>query len=104
MLLVGLTAKTAKPFKPYLGSTAYTAACVIELIRRQLGTFDIEFEGEDKKYKIENLTTQYLQIYNGKFGGGRIMLNPLGLINDGLMELCFRTGNVGALFALYLFI
>ena len=28
-----------------------------------------------------------MQIYNGKFGGGRIMLNPIGLINDGYMEL-----------------
>ena len=28
-------------------------------------------------------------IYNGKFGGGKIMLNPLGILNDGLMELVY---------------
>ena len=45
-----------------------------------------------------------MQIYNGKFGGGKIMLNPLGLINDGFMELTFVRGNIGAAWALYQFV
>lgn len=81
---------------------AYQISCVKELIKRQIGRFDIEFE--DGKYKIEDLETQYMQIYNGKYGGGRIMLNPMGMINDGLMEFCFRRGHVNAMFAIYLFL
>ena len=52
-----------------------------------MGDYDIEFD--DGKLMIKDLKTQYMQIYNGKYGGGGIMLNPLGLINDGLMELVF---------------
>ena len=52
---------------------------------------------------MENLWTQYLQIYNGKFGGGKINLNPLGILNDGLMELVYRTGFVSASHAINLF-
>lgn len=55
LLLVGLTAKNAVPMKPYIGSTAYTISCIIELIRRQIGIFDIEFE--NGKYKVENLVS-----------------------------------------------
>jgi hypothetical protein len=36
-----------------------------------------------------------MQIYNGKFGGGRIMLNPIGLINDGYMELVYMYKKFG---------
>ena len=32
------------------------------------------------------------------------MLNPLGLINDGYMELVFYPGQISAAFALYMFI
>lgn len=38
---------------------------------------------------IKNLDTQLVMVNNGKYGGGRIMLNPLGFINDGYFELIF---------------
>jgi hypothetical protein len=38
-----------------------------------------------------------MHIYNGKFGGGRIMLNPIGLINDGYMELVYFNQIYGGL-------
>ena len=38
-----------------------------------------------------------MQIYNGKFGGGRIMLNPIGLINDGYMELVYLSKVLGGI-------
>jgi hypothetical protein len=28
-------------------------------------------------------------VNNGKYGGGRIMLNPIGFMNDGYFELIF---------------
>jgi hypothetical protein len=39
-----------------------------------------------------NLETQYMMVNNGKFGGGRILLNPLGIMNDGHFELAFYKG------------
>ena len=101
LLLVGLTAKNAAPMKPYLGSTSYTVSCIRELIRHVEGVYDIEFD--NGVHRVNNLRTQYLQIYNGKFGGGRIILNPLGLINDGYMELVYRPGLFNAAFAIYMF-
>jgi diacylglycerol kinase family enzyme len=35
----------------------------------------------------ENLNTIFLMGQNGKFGGGGMMLNPLAIMNDGLMDI-----------------
>jgi hypothetical protein len=42
-------------------------------------------------------------MYNGKYGGGRMILNPLGIINDGFMELAFRPGKVDMVFGTLMF-
>jgi hypothetical protein len=34
-----------------------------------------------------------MMVNNGKFGGGRMILNALGLINDGFFEFIFYHGN-----------
>ena len=102
MLISGLTAKNAAPMKPYLGSLAYTISCLRELYRKYSCTLDLEID--DGKHFISNVNTQYLQIYNGKFGGGRIMLNPFGLINDGYMELCYRPDLITTAFGIWMFI
>ena len=47
---------------------------------------------EDGTHVLDNVETQFMSIYNGKFGGGRIMLSPLGIINDGYMDLTFMRG------------
>jgi hypothetical protein len=99
---VGLTAKNAGPMKAYIGSAAYTVSCVVELIRRERGLFDIDID--DGKHVIQNLDTQYMMIYNGKTGGGRIILNPIGMINDGFMEMVFRPAYVGPHTAINLFV
>jgi len=31
-------------------------------------------------------------VYNGRYGGGRKLINPIGQINDGLMEFIFYEG------------
>ena len=45
---------------------------------------------------FSNLETQYMMVNNGKFGGGRILLNPMGIMNDGHFELAFYTGLWGS--------
>ena len=45
--------------------------------------FDVELDG---KMVYENLDTLFIQLNNGKLAGGRIILNPFGIINDGLSE------------------
>jgi hypothetical protein len=32
-------------------------------------------------------------VYNGKYGGGRMLLNSMAMINDGYFELIFYKGN-----------
>ena len=39
--------------------------------------------------------SQLLMVYSAKYGGGRIILNPHGLINDGLFELIYLKNLVG---------
>lgn len=58
LMLIGLTAKNARPMKPYLGHTAYTVSCVKELIMRQSLKFDVEFD--DGKFKVEGCQSSYL--------------------------------------------
>lgn len=89
LLLVGSTAKNAVPLKPYIGKSAYTFSAIIEILKHFVGNYDIDVD--HGRYKINNLQTLYMQIYNGKFGGGKIMLNPIGLINDGYMDLVFMS-------------
>ncbi len=43
-----------------------------------------------------NLETQFMMVNNGKFGGGRIILNPLGILNDGHFEMIFYKGLWGS--------
>lgn len=42
-------------------------------------------------------------MYNGRFGGGGKVINPLGIINDGRMELIFYNGVVSKKTSLGLF-
>ena len=88
--------------KAYIGSTAYTLSCIIELIKREKGLFDIDID--DGTHFIKDLGTQYMQIYNGKTGGGRIILNPIGMVNDGYMELVYSPNFVGPQEAISLFV
>jgi diacylglycerol kinase family enzyme len=76
--------------KPYIGKTAYTLSLLPELVKRTLFKFDFELDGG--KVNLPNQDVFFLQIYNGKYGGGRIMLNPIGLINDGFMEFVYYEG------------
>lgn len=43
-----------------------------------------------------NIETQFMMVNNGKYGGGRIILNPLGILNDGHFEMIFYKGLWGA--------
>ena len=48
---------------------------------------------------LENIQAQFLFAYNGKTGGGRILLSALSLINDGYFEcefFCFPASLVSA--------
>ena len=51
--------------------------------------FDIEVQmSSGKKITVSDVDTMMLVIMNGKFGGGRIVLSPSALLNDGLADLC----------------
>ena len=87
LLLVGSSARKAIPLKPYLGKKAYTITAFYEILRMFSGKYDIDID--NGQHLMKDIDTQYMQVYNGKFAGGRIMLNPIGLINDGYMELLY---------------
>lgn len=42
-------------------------------------------------------------VYNGKYGGGRILLNPLAILNDGYFEMEFYQNLIGFKKAIKLF-
>lgn len=49
----------------------------------------------DGKLMYSDLQTVFLMVNNGKFAGGKMLLNPYGMINDGLFETLFLTKKKG---------
>ena len=71
----------------------YQIAAVIEFLSIKYEMVDIIMDG----VKIaENIETPFLMCFNGKHGGNGVLLNPLGIINDGLMELFIVNAKLGA--------
>lgn len=52
--------------------------------------------------KLPKADYQFIYSYNGKYGGQKI-LNPLGMVNDGVIELMYFDGLVGLAKAFKLF-
>ena len=61
-------------------------------MKRRQETFDIEI---DDNIKLENITTQFILAFNGKYGGGKMILNPMAMINDGYFEFYYWTTLLG---------
>jgi len=49
----------------------------------------MDLEIDEGRIRINDITTQKMCVYNGKFGGGGLLLSPLGVINDGLLDICY---------------
>jgi len=58
---------------------------------------------DEGKIVINDLDAQFMMVFNGKFGGPEITCNPLGMLNDGTMELIYLNGLATTDFALKLF-
>ena len=57
----------------------------------------------DSVKKVQNLSTQYMTVFNGKHGGGRMVLNPMAIINDGFFEVLYYNGLMGFFCSMSLF-
>ena len=44
--------------------------------------------------KLDNITSNFIWAYNGKFGGGGMVLSPLSVVNDGYLELFYVESGV----------
>lgn len=71
-----------------------------EILRMETADFEYLL---DNQYKIPQTITSYTHIYNGRFGGGGMILNPFGIINDGLMEFVYFGKSLPRWRAMYLF-
>jgi diacylglycerol kinase family enzyme len=56
------------------------------MMKRRQETFDMEI---DDNIILKDITTQFILVFNSKFGGGRMILNPLAIINDGYFEFYY---------------
>ena len=64
------------------------------MIKGQSETFDLIC---DNQIIGKDINTNFLMLFNGKFGGGKINLSPISLMNDGLIELGFYDHAVGTI-------
>jgi diacylglycerol kinase family enzyme len=84
--------KNAVSLKPKIGKHAYAVQSCIELLKKKTESFEIEYGDSNKT--IRNVQASIFWIYNGKYGGGGMMLSPLSLVNDGMFELLYHQGNL----------
>ena len=93
--------RNAAGMKSWIGGSAYTVQTIIELFKKRQERFDLDID--EGRVTVSDLDAQFMMVFNGKFGGERIMCNPLGIGNDGYMELIYHDGLVTTDFALKLF-
>ena len=90
----------AAPIKKYFGQKSYTLVALKKFLNLKPDRFDIELDG---KMVYKDLETLFIQVNNGKLAGGRIMVNPFGIVNDGLSECVVLTSEAGVMKAISLF-
>lgn len=71
---------------------AYEVAAFFEFLKIKYETVDIYVNGE---LACADLTTPFLMGFTGKHGGNNMLINPLGVINDGQMEIIAMEGKTG---------
>ena len=60
------------------------------MIKNREESYNIEIDnGENEKLKLDNINANYIWAYNGKFGGGGMVLSPYSIVNDGFLELFY---------------
>ncbi len=57
----------------------------------------------DENILLTDIETQFVLVYNAKYGGGRMLLNPLAILNDGFFEFIFFKNLIGFGAAMKLF-
>ena len=79
-----------------MGKGCYISSATVNFFTSSSENFDIEIEKADgDKIALTNEETMYLVVMNGKFGGGRVVLCPSAILNDGLLDVCMQHGPAG---------
>ena len=89
---VGFIAKVthlAVNHKPYVGSGCYASSAIVNFFKSSTENFDVIIQKSDGSLiELKNEETLLLVVMNGKYGGGRIVICPSAILNDGLLDVC----------------
>ena len=93
---VGYIAKVthlAVNHKPFAGKNCYITAATVNFFSTNTENFDLIIEQPDgSRIELPNEESLYLLVQNGKYGGGRCIMCPPALLNDGLLDVCMQHG------------
>jgi len=82
--------------KPYMGKSCYVTSGLVNSFRCKSENFDVIIGQPDgSTIELYDETTLYLLVMNGKLGGGRLLLSPHALLNDGLLDITMQHGPAG---------
>ena len=82
--------------KPYIGQYCYKTAALTSMFENEVEIFDIHVEQHNgSQIQLNSEQTMFLTVNNGKFGGSRIQLTPVSLLNDGLLDIALQHGPSG---------
>lgn len=77
-------AHSAIYYKKCCGAKAYDIAAIGEFCKLKEGVYDLYI---NKDLYLEDIKTTLVMGFNGKYGGGGMVLNPFALINDGFTDM-----------------
>lgn len=52
-------------------------------------------QSDGSEIKLYNEETLFMLVVNGKYGGGRVVMCPSAILNDGLLDLVMQAGPAG---------
>lgn len=79
-----------------MGRLCYISSGFVNFFTSSSEKFDIEIGlSNGEKIKLRDESTMALVAMNGKYGGGRLVLCPSAILNDGLLDLCMQHGPDG---------
>lgn len=85
--MLALIGKNAANKKIVFGQEAYKVQALIEFVKGESETYDLDIDSGT--VKIPNIDTNFMLVFNSKYGGGHINMSPFSIMNDGLCELTF---------------
>lgn len=82
-------ANGANTWKGCFGSSAFGLSTFLQGVSCGFVEDCYQLSIDDKPYSQGGVNTTLMQVSNGKYSNGGMIMNPFAVINDGLIDICW---------------